>query len=141
MENITIGQILAFIAIVAGAIGSITAIVKVYNIFFGNKLNKIKELEKEHELFRSDIEESKQDRKETKELLTILKESNLAIVRSQIVSKCEQYMDLECLPEYARYCLSELYKNYKALGGNHGIDNLVEKCFDLPSKKIDGRRC
>lgn len=62
----------------------------------------------------------------------------LSIIRSQLTSKCETYLDRGFLPEYARYCLEELFKNYKALGGNHGMEVLVEKCFDLPTKKEEG---
>lgn len=61
-----------------------------------------------------------------------LKSGMLAIIRSQIVSKCEKYQKEEYLPEYARYCLEDLYKQYKQLGGNHGIDILVEETFKLP---------
>ena len=61
-----------------------------------------------------------------------LKNGMLAIIRSQIVSKCEKYQKEGYLPEYARYCLEDLYKQYKQLGGNHGIDILVDKTFELP---------
>lgn len=57
----------------------------------------------------------------------------LAIIRSQIVSKCEEYQKLGYLPEYARYCLEDLFTQYKALGGNHGLEVLVENTFELPS--------
>ena len=62
-----------------------------------------------------------------------MKAGLLAIIRSQIVSKCEEYGKLGYLPEYARYCLEELHKQYKALGGNHGIEVLVDNTFELPS--------
>lgn len=59
----------------------------------------------------------------------------LSIIRSQIVSKCESYQNKGYLPEYARYCLEDLFVQYKALGGNHGIEVLVNNTFELPSKK------
>lgn len=61
-----------------------------------------------------------------------LKDGLLAIIRSQIVSKCEKYQQEGYLPEYARYCLEDLFKQYKQLGGNHGIEVLVNKTFELP---------
>lgn len=64
-----------------------------------------------------------------------MKEGILSIIRSQLTSKCETYLDKGYLPEYARYCLEELFKNYKTLGGNHGMEILVEKCFELPTNK------
>lgn len=59
----------------------------------------------------------------------------LSIIRSQIVSKCESYQNEKYLPEYARYCLEDLFVQYKALGGNHGVEVLVNNTFELPSKK------
>ncbi len=63
-----------------------------------------------------------------------IKNGVLSIIRSQLTSKCETYIDKGFLPEYARYCLEQLFINYKALGGNHGMEVLVEKCFELPTK-------
>lgn len=69
----------------------------------------------------------------------LLKKSNLSLIRSQLVSKCEHYLKLGYLPEYARYCLEELHKNYKKLGGNHGIEVLVDKTYELPLTKKDNK--
>lgn len=64
-----------------------------------------------------------------------MKLSILSLIRSQIVGKCESYMKQGFLPEYARYCLEDLFKQYKALGGNHGVEKLVDNTFELPSSK------
>lgn len=64
-----------------------------------------------------------------------MKESQLAMIRSQIVGKCETYLEAGSLPSYGRYCLEELFKNYQVLGGNHGIEELVNQCYKLPPKK------
>ena len=64
-----------------------------------------------------------------------IKESMLSLIRSQIVSKCESYNKKGFLPEYARYCLEDLFKKYKELGGNHGVETLVDNTFKLPPMK------
>ena len=69
-----------------------------------------------------------------------MKESILSLIRSQIVGKCETYMGQGFLPEYARYCLEELFKQYRLLGGNHGIEALVNKSFELPLSKKGGKK-
>lgn len=69
-----------------------------------------------------------------------MKESILSLIRSQIVGKCETYMGQGFLPEYARYCLEELFKQYRLLGGNHGIETLVNKCFELPLSKREEKK-
>lgn len=67
-----------------------------------------------------------------------MKASMLSLIRSQIVGKCENYMKQEYLPEYARFSLEELFKQYQVLGGNHGIEVLVNKCYELPISKKEG---
>lgn len=62
-----------------------------------------------------------------------MKSSMLSLLRSQLVGKCETYMKQGFLPEYARYCLEDLFKQYQLLGGNHGIEKLVDNTFELPS--------
>lgn len=63
-----------------------------------------------------------------------VKSAMLSLIRSQIVSKCESYQTKGFLPEYARYCLEDLFTQYKSLGGNHGVEVLVNNTFELPSK-------
>ena len=77
------------------------------------------------------IKELKDNKKNNK----AMKNGMLAIIRSQIVSKCEKYQRDGFLPEYARYCLEDLFKEYKILGGNHGIEVLVMETFKLPPTK------
>ena len=66
-----------------------------------------------------------------------MKEATVAMLRSQIVSKCETYQKLGYLPEYARHCLTDLFKQYTTLGGNHGVKVLVDEVLKLPSIKIN----
>lgn len=68
-----------------------------------------------------------------------LKCSIVALLRSQIVTNCEQYSKLGYLPDYARYTINELGTNYCKLGGNHGIQDLIGKTNDLPPIKIKKR--
>ena len=65
------------------------------------------------------------------------KEATIAILRSQIASKCEKYQEIGYLPEYGRYCLTDLFKQYTALGGNHGVNVLVDEVLKLPAIKIE----
>lgn len=65
-----------------------------------------------------------------------IENATIAMLRSQIVSKCEHYQTLGYLPDYARYCLTDLFTQYTALGGNHGIEVLVNQVLQLPAVKI-----
>ena len=64
-----------------------------------------------------------------------LKCSIVALLRSQIVTNCEQYSKAGYLPDYARYTINELGTNYCSLGGNHGIQELITSTNQLPPVK------
>ena len=64
-----------------------------------------------------------------------MKNSMVLLLRSQIVGKCETYLELGYLPSYARNCISDLFEEYTKLGGNHGVKSLVDNCFELPPSK------
>lgn len=64
-----------------------------------------------------------------------MKNSMMILLRSQIVSKCETYRKTGYLPDYARSCLNDLYTQYTALGGNHGVNVLVDETLKLPPIK------
>ena len=64
-----------------------------------------------------------------------MRESMIILLRSQIVGKAENYIELGYLPDYARSCMEDLFKQYESLGGNHGVGSLVEQCYELPPVK------
>ena len=64
-----------------------------------------------------------------------MKNSMIILLRSQIVSKCEKYQELGYLPDYARSCICDLFTQYTQLGGNHGVNILVDETLKIPSKK------
>lgn len=53
----------------------------------------------------------------------------LSVIRSQLVSKCENYLNQGYLPEYARYCLEDLFNQYKALRWKSWYRNFSGKMF------------
>lgn len=75
--------------------------------------------------------------KENKKSNTAIKDSMVLLLRSQITGKIEKYMELGYLPDYARSCIEDLFTQYKYLGGNHGVDLLVNKCFNLPPVNVN----
>lgn len=78
--------------------------------------------------------ELRENRKENK----AMRESMVSLLRSQIVGKVEQWIEAGYLPDSVRLCLEDLFANYKSLGGNHGVDKLVEQAYSLPPKKKEG---
>lgn len=77
--------------------------------------------------------------KENKKSNTAMKDSMIMLLRSQITGKVEKYMEMGYLPDYARSCIDDLFSQYKSLGGNHGVEMLVNQCFSLPPIKKGGK--
>ena len=65
-----------------------------------------------------------------------MKNGMVILLRSQITGKAEKYIELGYIPDYARSCIEDLFAQYEALGGNHGVGKLVEQCFELPPVNI-----
>ena len=65
-----------------------------------------------------------------------MQDSMLSLIQSQLTNKCEFYLEQGFLPRHGRYCLEALFKNYKILGGNHGMEVLVNQCYNLPPTKV-----
>ncbi len=73
--------------------------------------------------------------KENKKSNEAIRSSMVLLLRSQITSKCETYLKMGYIPSYARNCIDDLFSQYKILGGNHGVEKLVELTFSLPPMK------
>ena len=114
--------------IITAVLSFITALVQIYS----NK--KSKQSDETLITFKNDVNSKLQDNESSNKAM---KEATIAMLRSQIISKCENYQKMGYLPEYARYCLTELFGQYTALGGNHGVNILVDEVLKLPSIKIN----
>lgn len=113
--------------IITAVLSFITALVQIHS----NK--KAKQSDETLITFKNDVNSKLQDNENSNKAM---KEATIAMLRSQIISKCETYQKLGYLPEYARYCLTDLFKQYTALGGNHGVNLLVDEVLKLPAIKI-----
>ena len=114
--------------IITAVLSFITALVQIYS----NK--KSKQSDETLITFKNDVNSKLQDNENSNKAM---KEATIAMLRSQIISKCENYQRMGYLPEYARYCLTELFEQYTSLGGNHGVNLLVDEVLKLPSIKIN----
>lgn len=114
--------------IITAVLSFITALVQIYS----NK--KSKQSDETLITFKNDVNSKLQDNENSNKAM---KEATIAMLRSQIISKCESYQRMGYLPEYARYCLTELFEQYTALGGNHGVNILIDEVLKLPSIKIN----
>lgn len=56
-----------------------------------------------------------------------------ALLRANIISIYNKYMERGNIPIYERENIEHLYKEYKTLGGNGVVESLIEKLEDLPT--------
>jgi hypothetical protein len=114
--------------IITAILSFITALVQLHS----NK--KAKDSDKTLVAFKNDVNIKLQENDNNNKAM---EKSMMILLRSQIVSKCENYQSLGYLPDYARSCLCDLFEQYTALGGNHGVNLLVDEVLKLPAIKIE----
>ncbi|MCI9110211.1 MAG: hypothetical protein HFH47_00175 [Bacilli bacterium] len=64
-----------------------------------------------------------------------MQESMVLLLYIQITIQCEKHIEMCYLPDSARSDIEELFKKYTILGGNHGLEKLVDLVFSLPPIK------
>lgn len=114
--------------ILTAVLGFVTVLIQTHT----NK--KAKDSDKTLLAFKNDVNIKLQENDSNNKAM---EKSMMILLRSQIVSKCENYQDMGYLPDYARSCLCDLFEQYTALGGNHGVNLLVDEVLKLPSIKIE----
>ena len=55
------------------------------------------------------------------------------MLRDRIIHNHEKYIRQRCCPLSVRESMEDMYKAYKALGGNGAIDHIVAELNDLPT--------
>jgi hypothetical protein len=63
----------------------------------------------------------------------------LALLRGKLVDDYTRYMQAARWPLYAREATMDLYDQYRALGGNGVVADLVQDLKDLPMEKTASR--
>lgn len=77
------------------------------------------------------LKELKDNTKNNKAMQT----SMVLLLYIQITVECEKHIAMGYLSDSARSDIEKLFKQYKILGGNHGLEKLVDLVFSLPPIK------
>lgn len=56
-----------------------------------------------------------------------------ALLRKQIIDACDKAREQNGLIFYQRENITDMFDQYEALGGNHGIKDIVEEARSLPT--------
>lgn len=75
------------------------------------------------------------DLNENKKNNKAMQKSMVLLLYIQITVECEKHITMGYLSDSARSDIEELFKQYKILGGNHGLEKLVDLVFSLPPIK------
>lgn len=108
MENITLGDISSVILFLAAFIGGITVLMGYVTKYITRVLKK----EFEHN-----------------------NEATKCLLRSNITSKYYVYTELNEIPIYERENINYMNEQYKAMGGNSYVSQIVDEINNLPLKK------
>ena len=65
----------------------------------------------------------------------MLKNALKCLLRSQITGKYYVYSELGEIPRYEKENLNYMHEQYKAMGGNSYVDEIMEEINNLPIKK------
>lgn len=63
-----------------------------------------------------------------------------ALLRDRIIQSYNYRVDQGFCPIYALTSILDMYEQYKALKGNHGVAELVEKLKELPTSAPEKRK-
>lgn len=66
---------------------------------------------------------------------TALKSGVRALLRDRIIQSYNYWMDKKYCPIYARDSICDMFEQYTALKGNHGVSDLMKKLLELPTEK------
>lgn len=64
-----------------------------------------------------------------------LKSGVRALLRDRIIQSYNYWMEKKYCPIFARDTICDMFEQYKALKGNHGVSDLMDKLLALPTEK------
>lgn len=99
--------------------------------YLGDRQRYLQEITKEVlENTKGLLEEIKKINIEQSENLKILNQGSKDVLRQKIMTIYHQYKKEQAMPIFAKESLDELYKDYKAQGGNSYIDKYYKRMSD-----------
>lgn len=105
-------------ATIIGWLISALGIGGITSAFVNRKINEMRQRQEADEARQSAVEKGVQ-----------------ALLRAGIIGLYNKYIEKGYIPIYERENLEHMYDEYKALGGNGVIEDLVEKLRDLPTPR------
>ena len=130
---------------IINALGSSGVIIILIQRYYTNKdkqmnlsaitKDEIEEMKEHICIITNSLKEYNKNIDNLKTLTEIISKSEQAVLRDRIIQMYNHYYyDKLFFPIYARESLEQMFKEYKNLGGNGVVDNLVKSLLSLPVK-------
>ena len=79
--------------------------------------------------------QNRKEKEENKEDIVSIKEGIVSLLRDRITQSCRYIENNGFITQQQITSITDLYDSYKNLGGNHGLNIIVEKAIKLPIKQ------
>ena len=104
--------------------GLLTLVISWITFKFKKREERLKELQDRKE----------KEKEENKEEIVAIKEGIVSLLRDRITQSCRYIENNGFITQQQITSITDLYDSYKNLGGNHGLNIIVEKTIKLPSQ-------
>ena len=81
------------------------------------------------------LDDSIPEKEEDKEEIVAIKKGIVSLLRDRITQSCRHIENNGFITQQQITSITDLYDSYKNLGGNHGLNIIVEKTIKLPIKQ------
>ena len=105
--------------------GFLTLVISWITFKFKKREERLKELQDRKE----------KEKEENKEEIVAIKEGIVSLLRDRITQSCRHIENNGFITQQQITSITDMYDSYKNLGGNHGLNIIVEKAIKLPIKQ------
>lgn len=104
--------------------GLLTLVISWITFKFKKREERLKELQDRKE----------KEKEENKEEIIAIKDGIISLLRDRITQSCRYIENNGFITQQQITSITDMYDSYKNLGGNHGLNIIVEKTIKLPIK-------
>lgn len=105
--------------------GLLTLIISWLTFKFKKREERLKEVQNRKE----------KETEENKEEIIAIKDGIISLLRDRITQSCRYIENNGVITQQQITAVTDMYDSYKNLGGNHGLNIIVEKTIKLPTKQ------
>ena len=105
--------------------GLLTLVISWLTFKFKKREERLKELQNEKE----------KEKEKNKEEIIAIKEGIISLLRDKITQSCWYIENNGFITQQQITSVTDMYDSYKNLGGNHGLNIIVEKAIKLPIRQ------